>query len=121
MRWFYGLFSPIAEIALGWLWLVRGVDAGGRLLTFYWWCAVAALFGATLIYVFAHWVSRPIPKGAPTPRAARYLMRTLFFARVIAQVAIGCTSLAVLSLTAWLFARFAFLLATEGEKSRASA
>ncbi|MBN3851972.1 hypothetical protein G3N59_01140 [Paraburkholderia sp. Ac-20340] len=119
MRWLYAFFGPAAEIAFGWLWLVRGVDAGGRVLTFYWWCTVAALFGATLIYVLAHWVNRPIPKGASTPRAVRYWLRAIFFARLIAQVAIGCTSLGVLSLTAWLFARFAFLLATEGEKSSA--
>ncbi|CAB3783145.1 hypothetical protein LMG28688_01588 [Paraburkholderia caffeinitolerans] len=113
---FSGLLAPLAEIVLGWYWLAGGHDVAGRLLTFYWWLTVAVLFGFSFLVVIVRMVlDRAWPTLAPSSRASRLWMRSLFFARVIAQVAIGCTTLAVLSLSAWLFCRLALLIAFDGE------
>lgn len=113
---------PVVEIALGWYWLAAGHDVAGRLLTFYWRLTVAVLFGLSMLIVAARLLAdRSIPTPAPSSRVGRLWNRSLFFARVAAQVAIGCTTLAVLSLTAWLFCRFALLIATDGNKKAAGA
>ncbi|QGZ56721.1 hypothetical protein [Paraburkholderia acidiphila] len=106
-----------AEIGLGWFWLAAGHNVAGRFLTFYWWLIVAVTFGFALFLVIIRLVTdRAIPIPGTT-RTDRIVSRVILFARVIAQVAIGCTSLAVFSLAGWLFAKFALLLATEEKKA----
>ncbi|WP_321968871.1 hypothetical protein [Paraburkholderia tropica] len=110
----FGFAAPIAEIALGLAWLAGGHDVAGRLLTFYWWLMVAVLLGLPLLLVVIHMVTgKSMLAGAQSSRAARIWQRTIFFARVVAMVAIGCTSLAVLSLTAWCFCRVALLIVAD--------
>ncbi|WP_321895999.1 hypothetical protein [Paraburkholderia heleia] len=111
-----GLLLPAAEVGLGWFWLAGGHNVAGRVLTFYWWLIVAMTFGAAFLLVLVAIVKRPFTPHGST-RASRLWFRALLFARVIAQVAIGCTSLAVFSLAGWLFAKFALLLATDEKKA----
>lgn len=119
---FFGFFAPAAEIALGWCWLADGDNVAGRLLTFYWWLIVAALFGVSFLVIVARLVlDRACPAPARSSRATRLWLSSMFFARVIAQVAIGCTTLAVLSLSAWLFCRLALAIAFAGETKGAEA
>ncbi|WP_069267390.1 hypothetical protein [Paraburkholderia nodosa] len=115
MKLLCGFVLPAIEIGLGWFWLAGGSNVAGRLLTFYWWLGVAITFGLAFLFVLAALAKRPVPIPGST-RAHRVWSRTLLFARVIAQVAIGCTSLAVFTLTGWLFARLAVLLAAEEKK-----
>ncbi|WP_028204991.1 hypothetical protein [Paraburkholderia nodosa] len=116
MKLFSGFLLPAAEVGLGWFWLAGGHDVAGRLLTFYWWLIVAITFAFAFVIVIARLASdRAIPIPGTT-RARRIRSRAVIFARVIAQVAIGCTSLAVFSLAGWLFAMFALLLATDEKK-----
>lgn len=118
----FGFAAPLAEIALGWAWLAGGHDMAGRLLTFYWWLMVAVLLGLPALFVGVRMLTgKSIPIGAPSPRAVRVWMKTIFFMRVCALVAIGCTSLAVLSLTAWCFSRLAFLIVTDTADNPAGA
>lgn len=117
MKLLTGFLLPAAEVGLGWFWLAGGHDVAGRLLTFYWWLIVALTFGFALFLVLARLVAdRTIPIPGST-RASRIRVHAILFARVVAQVAIGCTSLAVFSLAGWLFAKFALLLATEEKKA----
>ncbi|MEX3967299.1 hypothetical protein AB4Y42_34580 [Paraburkholderia sp. EG286B] len=116
MKLLSGFLLPAAEVGLGWFWLAGGHDVAGRLLTFYWWLGVAITFGLAFLLVLAALAKRPFPIPGST-RAHRIWSRTLLFSRVTAQVAIGCTSLAVFTLTGWLFARLAVLIAAEEKKS----
>ncbi|MFD1557059.1 hypothetical protein ACFSHT_15770 [Paraburkholderia silviterrae] len=118
---YFGVVGPVAELVIGYCWLAGGQDWAGRLLTFYWWLIVAALLGFSLLAIVARMAACAFPESAPTPRALRYWLRTLFFARVVAQVAIGCTSLAVLSMTGWLFSKLTLAIVADGEKKAAGA
>lgn len=122
MKLITGFLMPAAELILGWCWLAAGSEAAGRVLVFDWWLIVATAFGVAMLLVLVRLVSdKDFPMRGST-RASRIWSRTVFFARVVAQVAIGCTSLAVLSLAAWLFLRFALLLVTgDGAKNTAGA
>lgn len=112
----FGAAAPVTEVALGWYWLAGGHDVAGRLLVFYWWLWVAAMLGTSFFVVAARMaLGRGFPAPAPSPRASRSWLCTLFLARLAAQVAIGCTTLAVLSLSAWLFCRLALAISFDGE------
>ncbi|WP_321904421.1 hypothetical protein [Paraburkholderia tropica] len=118
----FGFAAPLAEIALGWAWLAGGHGVAGRLLTFYWWLTVAVLLGLPALLVVIRMLSgKSIPPVAPSSRVARIWTRSIFFARVVVMVAIGCTSLAVFSLTAWCFCRLALLIVTETADNPAGA
>lgn len=117
MKLVSGLLLPVAEIGLGWLWLAGGHEIAGHLLTLYWWLIVAVSFSGAFCLVGLRLIfDRAIPITGTT-RATRMWALAILFARVIALVAIGCTSLAVFSLAGWLFAKFALLLAAEEKKA----
>lgn len=114
MRFMLGLVIPLAEICLGWLWLARSVDAAARVLVFAWWADVAVLLGFSLLLAVAGLIlDRKLPKPKPAKRLMRYWLRGVFFVRVVAQVAVGCTTLAVFSLVSWLFCRLTMLIVTD--------
>lgn len=89
-----------AEIAAGWLWLERGVEAAGRLLLFWWWFTVVVLIvGAGLIVAAREKKAYTAPKRDPRP--VRWAMRVVAVVRVVCMVALDHPVLASFYLIAW--------------------
>lgn len=103
LRSLYKALVPIAEVTAVWMWLARGSTVAGRFVTFYWWFVIAAVFLCTCVIVLGYAVAnKPIPQPKPSPWLLKWYSRLIATARIVAQIALGYSALAVFSMSTWL-------------------